>query len=156
MGARFLLVILVLALLLPVVACEDNVDTTISGPNRVGQGGTIVVDLTVNLPSNLYFNGPKPVSIKPPGNVPFKFSQDEWAQKGKPTFPMQITFEVPRATPDGKYKVPFAMQLMYCNKTDDICLIKNNILPVDVTVDHNVSPLPNSFLKIEKSYEVKP
>lgn len=119
----------------------------------VSPSDTIIMNFTVVAPSHLYLNGPKPVKINVPGNMPFVFDKAEYFVT-KPVFPMKIKIDIPRSGPFGKQKIPLALQLMYCNKADDICLIKNEILPVEFMVVKEGAGFPKTHT-LEKIHQIK-
>lgn len=113
----------------PEVIAEENY-----GGLKVRMKDTVIIDFSVKLPNYLYFNGPQPVKVMIPGNVPFEFEKKVYAQTGKPKFPMHLKFEVPRPIDLGVYEIPLAVKLMYCNKADDICLIRDYVTKVEFMV----------------------
>ncbi len=116
---------------------------TYVGP-KASYGDTVVVNVFVNLPKYLYLNGPKPLRIMIPGNTPFKFSKNEYFVK-KPIFPLKLDFTFDRKIKTGIHKIPLAARLMYCNKADDICLIKNIMVELEFMVISRAGTVPQKI-----------
>lgn len=108
---------------------------------KVRHGDRVILNFTVDTPSYLYLNGPKPVRVMVPGNSPFKFTKNEYFVT-KPVFPIKIDFNIPKSAPTGLQKISFGLRLMYCNKADDVCLIKNEIMNFELWV---MKSIPNGF-----------
>lgn len=120
---------------------------------KAGYGDTVTINVFVNLPKYLYLNGPKPLQILIPANIPFKFSKNEYFIT-KPIFPLNLDFNIERDIKPGIHKIPFATRLMYCNKADDICLIKNVMLEVEFMVVRKSGHVPQKVI-ITKNIELK-
>lgn len=120
---------------------------------KVRHGDKVILNFTVKTPAYLYLNGPKPVRVMVPGNSPFKFSKNEYFVT-KPVFPIKIEFSVPKDTPTGRQKITFGLRLMYCNKADDVCLIKNEIMNFELWV---MQSIPDGFKTHapEKIYKIE-
>jgi len=120
----------------------------------VGIGDKIVVNLTVTMPKYLYLNGPRPVSVKTPGDTIFTFTSNEYYVT-KPLFPLKIDFTVQLKTPFAVHKIPLALRLMYCNKADDLCHIKNDIINVEFEVSSERKAAQSMTYNIDETYEIK-
>ena len=114
----------------------------------------IEILLTVSHPKFLYLSGPRPVSVRVPGNTPFTFTKNEFFIT-RPVFPMRIKFEVTRDVQPGIHQVPMGLRLMYCNKANDICQIKNDFLPIELMVEAKSRIGGGMTQTITKIYELQ-
>ena len=122
-----------------------------SAVTAIHPGDAVTLMFTVKLPSTHYFNGPQPLAVTVPEGTPFAFSQSKYVDT-KPEGPLKMEFTVPADLNPGPQQIDLKLRMMYCNKKDDICIIKDDVLPVALNV---ASGAGAGALTINKSYSVK-
>jgi hypothetical protein len=119
--------------------------------DKIIWGDKIRLKLTVTTTKDKYLSGPSPVVVKIPGNCPLIFDQAEY-RISRPIFPMIMTFEVPRAIKPGKYTADLGITVTFCNKADDTCIIRNDVLQVPFEVSDETRPTSTAYHDMEVEY----
>lgn len=123
---RFTLVAMAAVAVLAVCGCQ-------APPHSLQQGDAAVILLSIKMNPNLYFNGPEPLAVRPPAGSPFTFGKEKFSDP-KPSGPLRVAFVVGSDLAPGTYTIELATRMMYCNKADDICVIRDEKIPVAVAI----------------------
>jgi len=97
------------------------------------------LSITVTSPPYLYLSGPEPLVVKLPQTDAFVWESNQ-AKMTTVSFPLLIPFEVPKTAPGGGQELTLGLRLTYCNKADDVCVFKNDLVSVPVDVMPGLRP----------------
>ena len=119
------------------------------------RGDSGYLQITVTSPSYLYLSGPEPLVVNLPQTKAFTW-EDTRAKLTTPVFPMLIPFKVPSTAPGGRHDLALGLKIMYCNKADDICVFKNDLLnaPIEILPGARQGG-PDNAASISVEYEIK-
>ena len=150
------IIIFIIAISHVLVSCADSgkQEKARFAYNKITRGDKIRLNLTVTMDKDKYLSGPSPVIVKIPGNCIVKFENQEY-RISRPIFPMSMIFEVPAATKPGKHTVDLGLVLTYCNKSDDTCQIRNEVLRVPLDVSDELRPTSTAYHNINTEYHVQ-
>ncbi|MDP8256890.1 MAG: hypothetical protein P9M14_14160 [Candidatus Alcyoniella australis] len=114
-------------------AGQDEALSTPEPATQIYRDDNGYISVTINAPSYLSLSGPEPLVVKLPQNDVLAWESNQ-AKLTTVSFPMIIPFKVPKTAPGGPFELTLGLRLTYCNKADDICVLKNDVVKVPLDV----------------------